>query len=61
MQKQVGVGQTAAVWAARVHDSGATVAVKVFNLAYLKGDKVSHGPSCLVTAAWAEEVSGLMP
>mmetsp|Transcript_13149 Transcript_13149/g.39792 ORF Transcript_13149/g.39792 Transcript_13149/m.39792 type:complete len:646 (-) Transcript_13149:1186-3123(-) len=39
MQKQVGVGQTAAVWAARVHDSGATVAVKVFNLAYLKGDK----------------------
>lgn len=42
MQKQVGTGQTAAVWAARVRETGDTVAVKVFNIQYLKGDKVGR-------------------
>ena len=42
IQKQVGTGQTAAVWAARVRETGDTVAVKVFNIQYLKGDKVGR-------------------
>jgi serine/threonine protein kinase len=40
MQKQIGAGKTAAVWAARVRATGEQVAIKVLNIQYLKGDKV---------------------
>lgn len=39
MQKQIGAGKTAAVWAARVRATGEQVAIKVLNIQYLKGDK----------------------
>lgn len=54
MQKEIGSGQTAAVWAARVRKTGESVAVKVFNIPYLQGDKVRSG-TLIVTLSQQSE------